>query len=123
MNPSPDERPVLDYSKPAGRGRPRGRGRELLVVFCIVAALGFALKSYIKVARRWWTPAYAQYRIAQERQQAQPGYIPPPFVGRRYEYESVWEVPTTYLALIMVAAAAGIVTDGIIKSRRSGHAG
>jgi hypothetical protein len=117
--------PVLDYSKPGGgRVELNTRGRDVLVATCFWIAAGCGFVSYLQIARRVWTQPYQQHRVAELlRQHTQPSYVAPPFVGRKYVYESMWELWTTYCAFAAVLVGIGIIVASVIRSRRSAAAG
>ena len=96
----------------------------MLVATCFWIAMGCGFVSYVQIARRVWAQPYQQHRVAELLQQRmQPSYVAPPFAGRKYVYESMWELWTTYCALAAVLVGTGIIVVSVIRSRRSGDAG
>ena len=122
MTKPPDPRTVLDYSAP----RPIQRGsnvrlRDVVVAVCILSAIGLGFASYVQFSRRFRTPQYAQYRIAEARiQSTQPAYVAPRFVGRKYKYESPWDIWTSYCAIVATLVGFGIIIGANVRSRKRG---
>jgi hypothetical protein len=120
MRPTPEQAPILDYSKPSGGGGWKWpRSLQLALVLCLTAGIWCAVMSAAVSAMPHPTPAYAAYaRADNAMRQSQPGYVSQPFIGQRYTRRSPWTLPITYVSLGLFILSAAIIVGAVAYSKR-----
>lgn len=104
---TPQDKVPLDYSAP-----PRGPRRSAVRLWLIAVVLLFVTiisgDSVLREFRhRELTQAYIQYMVTQDwRRINDSSYVPPPFVGRRYVYQTPFELTAFYTCILSGAIAS-----------------
>lgn len=115
MEPSPHKAPTLDYSNPLHKQqRPAALIWFLAVVSLFIAVItGDAVLD--KFRNRQMTQAYTQYTVTRDWiAKNDSSYVPPPFTGRKFVYESPFELKSFY-ACVLFGAVGGLAIRSALR--------
>ena len=124
METPPENVRALDYSNPLREQRRPAALLWLIAVLSLFVALitGDAVLDEFRHRER--TQAYIQYTVNQDwRKQNDPSYVPPPFTGRKFVYESPLELKGFYACVLFGAIGALAFRSALRHRRPAGHAG
>jgi hypothetical protein len=123
METLPDNIRPLDYSNPLREQRRSAALLWLIAVVSLFVVLISGDSILDEFRHRERTQAYIQYTVSQDwRKQNDPSYVPPPFTGRKFVYESPLELKAFYACLVFGAIGGLGIRAALRRQRLSGHA-
>jgi len=123
MKTLPDNVRPLDYSNPLQEQRRSAGLIWLIAVVSLFVALitGDSVLDEFRHHER--TQAFIQYTVSQDwRKQNDPSYVPPPFTGRKFVYESPLELKAFYACCTFGAIAGFGIRAALRRQRPRGNA-
>ena len=85
----------------------------ILAIICGSLAAGIAGHPKMTTEYRHYVEAQSAVSIARS---ATP---PPPFIGRQYIYQSIWEIPFTHATIVLICMAFGAFLVGTLADSNS----
>ena len=93
---------VLEYASQPGQQPARwihSPRLQILMAICLITSLCAGFSSVHTLRQNAVTDEYIRYSVQLAFKNANhPGSVGAPFVGRKYFAQSVWELPSTYIA-------------------------
>ncbi|HEY7089790.1 MAG TPA: hypothetical protein VH518_16960 [Tepidisphaeraceae bacterium] len=124
METLPDKVRPLDYSNPLQERRRPAVLLWLVAVVSLFVALISGDSVLDEFRDRERTQAYIQYTVSQDwRRHNDPTYVPPPFTGRKFVYESPFELKAFYASVLFGAVGGFAIRSALRRHRPPGHAG
>jgi hypothetical protein len=113
---------TLDYSNPLHNQRRSARLLVLIAVISLFVALITGDSVLEEFRHRERTPAYIQYTVSQEwRGRNDASYVPPPFTGRKFVYQSPFELKAFYACVLFGTIGCFAIRSDFRRRRPSGH--
>jgi len=123
MDPPPDDPRVLDYSNPLHEAPRSAALLWLIAVVSLFVALITGDSVLDEFRHRERTQAYVQYNVSQDwRKQNDPSYVPPPFTGRKFVYQTPFELKGFYVCALFGAIGGFVIRSALRRQRPVGHA-
>jgi hypothetical protein len=104
------EKEILEYARASGDGR-KSMLIDVLIVTLFIGAVVAGVMTFAETRRRPMSKAFEQYHVARVMAQAtRPSYVPPPYVGKKFDDVSPWGFGSFYMAIgLFVAGGVGVV--------------
>jgi hypothetical protein len=124
METLPDNVRPLDYSSPLREQRRSPAVVWLIAVLSLFAAVITGDSVLDEFRHRERTQGYIQYAVSQDgRRQNDPTYVPPPFTGRKFVYQTPFELKAFYACLLFGATGGLAIRSALRRQRPPGDAG
>jgi len=104
----------LEYSNPLREQRRSSAIRWLIAVVSLVIALITGDSVVDEFRHRELTQAYTQYTFPKQLKPFDPTYVPPPFTGRKFVYQSPFELKAFY-ACVLFGAIGGFAIRSALR--------
>jgi hypothetical protein len=123
MDTLPDNVRPLDYSNPLREQRRSAAVLWLIAVAALFVALITGDSVLDEFRHRERTQGYIQYIVSQDwRKQNDPTSVPPPFTGRKFVYQSPFELKAFYACVLFGAIGGLAIRSALRRQRPTGDA-
>ena len=123
METPPDNVAALDYSSSLRERRRPAALLWLIAVVSLFVSLITGDSVLDEFRHRERTQAYIQYFVSQDwRKQNDRSYVPPPFTGRKFVYQSPLELKAFYACALFGAIGGFAIRSALRRQRPTGDA-